>query len=254
MRNDITLKCFRITITFYNGKIQDMLTDLKFKFFFIFLFLNFATPIYAIDITLQWTPNNESNLAGYTVFCRQEGQSYQYTRPYWETTNSTCTIYDLDETITYCFVVRAFSTDGFESDDSKEVCLEAATASSGSGDVVDIEAEDMPIKTTGGLTSDGWNIWSNGYIADNLNFATGGNVSFEVAARGSYAGGAWPIMEVRIDQIPVRTVTVNASDWAAYTVQANITPGMHEVAIAFINDYYKPPNDRNLYVDKVSIQ
>ena len=41
-----------------------MLNHLKFKLFFILLYFNFATPVYAIDITLQWTPNNEPNLDG----------------------------------------------------------------------------------------------------------------------------------------------------------------------------------------------
>jgi len=64
------------------------------------------------------------------------------------------------------------------------------TASSGSGVAVEIEAEDMPIKTTGVPISGGWNIYSNGYIADNVDFAAGGTVSFGLMARGSYAGGA----------------------------------------------------------------
>lgn len=80
-----------------------------------------------MDVTLQWSPNTESDLAGYKVFYRQEGQSYDYTIPYWETTVSACTVYDLDETQTYYFVVRAFSTEGFQSDDSNEVCLKAGT-------------------------------------------------------------------------------------------------------------------------------
>ncbi|MGB6012510.1 MAG: PKD domain-containing protein, partial [Desulfobacterales bacterium] len=33
-----------------------------------------------------------------------------------------CTIYDLDETKTYCFVARAYDSEGFESGDSVEVC------------------------------------------------------------------------------------------------------------------------------------
>jgi Ca-dependent carbohydrate-binding module xylan-binding/K319L-like, PKD domain len=118
---------------------------------------------------------------------------------------------------------------------------------------IEIEAENMPVKTTGGSTSEGWNIWSNGYIADTVDFPTGGTYTFEVRARGSYAGGGWPIMEVRIDQNEVGTVTVDASSWAVYTIQAYVSSGTHEVAIAFTNDYYRPPQDRNLYVDKVTI-
>jgi hypothetical protein len=45
----------------------------------------------------------------------------------WETTDPACTIYDLDETQTYYFTVRAFSPEGFQSGNSNEVCLEAGT-------------------------------------------------------------------------------------------------------------------------------
>lgn len=100
-----------------------MLNHLKFKLFFILLYFIFATPVYAIDITLQWTPNNEPNLDGYRVFYREESQSYNYLEPYWETIDPICTIYDLDETKTYYFVVRAFDTNGLESANSNEVLL-----------------------------------------------------------------------------------------------------------------------------------
>jgi hypothetical protein len=96
---------------------------LKIKLFFILLCFNFATPVYAIDITLQWAPNNEPNLAGYRVFYREESQSYNYLDPCWETIDPICTIYDLDETKTYYFVVRAFDTNGLESANSNEVLL-----------------------------------------------------------------------------------------------------------------------------------
>jgi len=45
------------------------------------------------------------------------------THPYWESIDPVCTIYDLDETKTYYFVVRAFDTNGLESADSNEVIL-----------------------------------------------------------------------------------------------------------------------------------
>jgi hypothetical protein len=100
-----------------------MLNNLKFILSFIFLSFNFATTVYAIDITLQWAPNNEPNLAGYRAFYREEGQSYDYENPYWESIDPTCKIYDLDETKTYYFVVRAFDMNGLESADSNEVLL-----------------------------------------------------------------------------------------------------------------------------------
>jgi hypothetical protein len=100
-----------------------MLNNLKFILFVIFLLFNLAVPVYAIDITLQWSPNNGPELAGYRIFYREEGQSYNYDNPYWETINNTCTIYDLDETKTYYFVVRAFDANRLESANSNEVLL-----------------------------------------------------------------------------------------------------------------------------------
>lgn len=110
-----------------NKKINT-LTTCHYLLIFVLLFFGSVTSGYTIDVTLKWIPNNEPNLAGYKVFYRQEGQSYNFTDPYWETTEPTCTIYDLDETKTYYFVVRAFSHEDFQSDNSNEVCLEAGTA------------------------------------------------------------------------------------------------------------------------------
>ncbi len=81
-----------------------------------------------MDITLQWSPNSEPDLAGYKVFVREKGQSYDYNTPYWETVEPRCTIYDLVETKTYYFVVRAFDNAGNTSGNSNEVVLKAATA------------------------------------------------------------------------------------------------------------------------------
>ncbi|MBW2604884.1 MAG: hypothetical protein JRE28_11320 [Deltaproteobacteria bacterium] len=103
---------------------------------FLFIFLGLVSSLHAMDITLQWTPNNEPDLAGYKVFYREEGQSYNYIAPYWECTEAECTIYDLDITKTYYFVVRAFDIDGFTSSDSNEVGLKAgATVNSVGNDV-----------------------------------------------------------------------------------------------------------------------
>ena len=66
-------------------------------------------------------------LAGYRVYSREENQPYNFANPEWECTEPICTIYDLDETKTYYFTIRAFSTEGFQSSNSNEVCLEAET-------------------------------------------------------------------------------------------------------------------------------
>jgi hypothetical protein len=82
--------------------------------------------VFSAEVTLAWDANSEEDLAGYGVFCRQEGESYNYNDPAWEgdKTETSCTIYNLDDHTTYCFVVRALDTSGNESGDSNEVCYE----------------------------------------------------------------------------------------------------------------------------------
>jgi len=101
----------------------------SFLFWFILLTLNFLFffnlgASAATQVSLEWAPNSEPDLAGYRVFSREQSQSYDYANPSWEGTDTYCTIYDLDETKTYCFVARAFDTEGFESENSVEVCHE----------------------------------------------------------------------------------------------------------------------------------
>ncbi|MGD9243533.1 MAG: PKD domain-containing protein [Desulfobacterales bacterium] len=101
--------------------------NFSFLFWFILLTLNFlfifiVNSLAATQVSLMWDPNSEPDLAGYKVFCREQGQNYDYANPSWEGTDTSCTIFNLDETQTYCFVTRAFNTQGFESENSNEVC------------------------------------------------------------------------------------------------------------------------------------
>jgi PKD repeat protein len=91
---------------------------------FTFLFLSIINSSAATQVAMEWTPNTEPDLAGYRVFCREQSQYYDFANPSWEGTVPYCTIYDLDETKAYCFVVRAFDTEEFESGNSNEVCQE----------------------------------------------------------------------------------------------------------------------------------
>lgn len=113
------------------------------------------------------------------------------------------------------------------------------------------EAEtDMNHPVGNAYPPDGWNIHSNGYISFWHTFA-GGSEEMTVRASGSQAGGAWPFMRIDVNGTPVGWFSVSSTTWQDYTFTFNPTPGTYEVRINFTNDYYSPPNDRNLYVDKV---
>jgi PKD repeat protein len=114
------------------GNLSKREFTLSFLFWFLFLTLTFLfffpiNSLAATQVSLAWDANSEPDLAGYRVFCREDGQSYNYNTPAWEGTTTSCTIDGLDETKTYWFVARAFDTYGLESSDSNELVLEPST-------------------------------------------------------------------------------------------------------------------------------
>ena len=100
-----------------------------FRLFILIFIFQFAFTFDCLAVTqvsLAWDPNTETDVAGYRIFVREQSQSYDYENPSWEGTDTSSTIYNLDETKTYCFVARAFDTLGNESADSAEVCQTAS--------------------------------------------------------------------------------------------------------------------------------
>ena len=85
----------------------------------------------AAEIRLAWDASS-TPVDGYRVFCREQGENYDYTYPVWEGSALTCTIYDLDEHAMYYFVVRAYNDSG-ESGDSNEACSAKSSIVVGTG-------------------------------------------------------------------------------------------------------------------------
>lgn len=117
------------------------------------------------------------------------------------------------------------------------------------GDVV-YEAEDINHQT-GGSHPNAWNIWDNGYIWFNHNFQ-GGTEEMVVRAAGQ-EGAGWPLMQVRVNGNVVHTASVDDDEYDNYSFSFPAPTGSARVEIAFVNDYYAPPIDRNLFVDKIAL-
>jgi acetyl esterase/lipase len=74
-----------------------------------------------------------------------------------------------------------------------------------------------------------------------------------VRARARRCDGS-PRMVVRVDGEKVMSVTVNATSWTGYPAPVDIEPGRHTVKVSYTNDHRGRRCDRDLQVDKVTMQ
>ena len=117
-----------------------------------------------------------------------------------------------------------------------------------------IEAENASIKTAGGAINGGWALWSNGILGENVHIPAEGTYEVVVRAHGSSLGGIWPLMALSVDGVAGEPVTVGSGMSTDYSFQVALTPGVHSIGVAFLNDAYNPGvEDRNLYLDKFTI-
>lgn len=119
-----------------------------------------------------------------------------------------------------------------------------------------IEAETMtPTGATNKAVTDGWGLLGEAKLTTTYTFSSM-SAKLDIVAKGSYAGGGWPLMEVKIGGVLYDTITVDSATWKTFTIAAQVSPAVPlELTVAFINDYYDgtPETDRNLYIDKLII-
>ncbi|MCU0962954.1 MAG: endo-1,4-beta-xylanase, partial [Pirellulaceae bacterium] len=71
---------------------------------------------------------------------------------------------------------------------------------------------------------------------------------------GSAAGGVWPEMALLVDGGVVHTATVDHADRRDCTFPTELTAGVHEIAVAFLNDALVGDEDRNLYIERITLR
>ena len=94
-----------------------------------------AMAIAECELNFEWDPKSDFGVGGYMLFCREEGETYNFDDPIWEGDASftQCTIGGLDESKTYYFVIRAIDIEDNQSHDSNEIRYNYATDDAGMG-------------------------------------------------------------------------------------------------------------------------
>jgi len=96
-------------------------------------------------------------------------------------------------------------------------------------------------------------LWANGVVEAEVEFEEAGEYEFGVRARGTALGGVYPRVEVRVDGETVGEVELTSAGWQRHRTRAAVAEGVHRVGLAFVNDEYDPPEDRNLTISDLSI-
>jgi len=124
----------------------------------------------------------------------------------------------------------------------------------GAAQALVIEAEAARVRTAGVAMEGGWNLHSAGEVGDYVRIDSPGTYTVVVRARGTPCGGVWPAMAVSVDQQMGPAQEVRSKEFQEYTFRVEMGAGVHTVAAAFLNDAFVPPEDRNLYLDRLEIR
>jgi hypothetical protein len=87
---------------------------------------------------------------------------------------------------------------------------------------------------------------SSGWIEGQIEVPTTGDYLLRIEAGGTKAAGEYPQVAVSVDGQEVATVNLTGEGWRYYSVRTRLEAGQHTLRLLFTNDYYKPPEDRNL--------
>lgn len=98
-------------------------------------------------------------------------------------------------------------------------------------------------------------VWfaTNGTIAAEIEFPEAGRYLFKVLAGGTPLGGGYPQFELAIDGQAIGRQSLTTEALSYYLIEAEVSAGPHELSLSFINDAYAPPEDRNLFVDRITV-
>lgn len=104
--------------------------------------------------------------------------------------------------------------------------------------------------------------WEAGYIVmatnatveSEIEVARAGQYRITVWARGTPAEGVYPIVLLEVNGKEIGRIECKGEDWSPHSIIADLPSGKHIFRISFINDLWRPPEDRNLWLSQVDFE
>jgi len=94
---------------------------------------------------------------------------------------------------------------------------------------------------------------SRGTLRTTVECAQEGPYIFEIVGYSTPAKGQYGRVALAIDGQPAGEVELKAASWRGFPLEVALTPGVHEIALTFTNDLYQPPEDRNVWLDRLEV-
>lgn len=251
---------------------------MKIKFFLLALIFFFISckkeqggiSIKAVSdtVTATWSPNTESDLAGYRIHYGTKPRTYDKRVL---TTDTTIVITGLTAGQTYYFAVTAYDKANNESGFSEEVSV---TMPNEPPPPIPVESDttlspDLPLFITGIGTSKSNDpqdqnsrvlaFWGNEDRAKawiKLNMILSDTLDFEFSARGDLALNVGPVLQIAFGDTNNGVIETEIVSTAYAPVKFNsLLPDGRDIYFLFANDIYKEGEyDRNLFIASVTIK
>jgi hypothetical protein len=99
---------------------------------------------------------------------------------------------------------------------------------------------------------------SGGYIEGAVRVIRAGRFRARIWGKGTPVQGVYPRVVLSVRQeprsIPIGRVEIDSHDWAPHTFDVSLPAGEMTWRLRFVNDDARPPEDRNLWLDRIEFE
>lgn len=94
-------------------------------------------------------------------------------------------------------------------------------------------------------------MYAGGYIEGPVQVAQAGRYRLTAWGRGTPGQGVYPIVAIDVDGREIGRVEIKSDDWQGHEIAVELPSGAHRLRLRFANDNAAPPEDRNLWLDRL---